>query len=162
MVLLPAVAAPLLCGSFSPGLQEHYDSKRAILLLHQQPCEEQGGDRPTQKYCKGHANRVLGPLLFLIHIDGIHSTSLSLNSHMTIYADDVCVYSPICSCADFRYVRSDIKAVDEWSAANFQSLNPSKSNYMIIIKEEGSKYSCFTAHASLSYMTGKLITEEIC
>ena len=45
MVLLPAVAAPLLRGSsFGPGLQERYDSKRAILLLRQQPCEEQGGD----------------------------------------------------------------------------------------------------------------------
>ena len=51
MVLLPAVAAPLLCGSFSPGLQQRYDSKRAILLLLQQPCKEQGGDGLSQKYC---------------------------------------------------------------------------------------------------------------
>ena len=79
---------------------------------------------------------VLGPLLFLIHIDRIHSISLSPNSHMTIYADDICVYSPICFSADFRNVQSDIIAVEEWSAANFLSLNLSKTNYMIISRKK--------------------------
>ena len=35
---------------------------------------------------------VLGPLLFLIYIDGITTVTLSPNSHLTLYADDMLLY----------------------------------------------------------------------
>ena len=39
---------------------------------------------------KDHA--VLRPLLFLLYIDGITSITLSSNSHLTLYADDMLLY----------------------------------------------------------------------
>ena len=38
---------------------------------------------------------VLGPLLFLIYIDGITTVTLSPNSHQTLYADDMLLYQPL-------------------------------------------------------------------
>ena len=35
---------------------------------------------------------VLGPLLFLLYINGITSITLSSNSHLTLYADDMLLY----------------------------------------------------------------------
>ena len=44
---------------------------------------------------------VLGPLLFLLYIDGITSITLSSNSHLTLYADDMLLYRPISNSADY-------------------------------------------------------------
>ena len=78
---------------------------------------------------------VLGPLLFLIYIDEISSTPLSLGSNRIIYADDVCIYRPISSCSDFQYMPEDIIAIEEWSSENYLSLNPSKCKYMLISRK---------------------------
>ena len=78
---------------------------------------------------------VLGPLLFLIYIDEISSIPLSSGSSRVIYADDVCIYRPISSCSDFRYVQEDVETVEEWSAENFLNLNPSKCKYMLISRK---------------------------
>ena len=78
---------------------------------------------------------VLGPLLFLIYIDEISSVSLSPESSRVIFADDVCIYRPISSCGDFRYVQDDIEVVKEWSIENFLNLNPSKCKYMLISRK---------------------------
>jgi hypothetical protein len=81
---------------------------------------------------------VLGPLLFLIYIDETSSIYLSPDSNRVTYlwhADDVCIYRPISSCSDFRYVQDDIKAVEEWSSENYLSLNPSKCKYMLISRK---------------------------
>ena len=78
---------------------------------------------------------VLGPLLFLIYIDEISSVSLSPESSRVIFADDVCIYRPISSCGDFRYVQDDIEVIEEWSIENFRNLNPSKCKYMLISRK---------------------------
>ena len=77
---------------------------------------------------------VLGPLLFLIYIDEISSVSLSPESSRVIFAD-VCIYRPISSCGDFRYVQDDIEVVKEWSIEKFLNLNPSKCKYMLISRK---------------------------
>lgn len=69
---------------------------------------------------------VLGPLLFLIYIDELSSIPLSPESGRVIYADDLCIYRPISSCNNFRFVQEDIEVVEEWSMENFLNLNPSK------------------------------------
>ena len=69
---------------------------------------------------------VLGPLLFLIYIDGINSISMSSESSRVVYADDACIYRPISSCSDFQHVQKDIEAVEKWSTENFLNFNPSK------------------------------------
>jgi len=40
---------------------------------------------------------VIGPLLFLIYIDGIKSITLSPDSHLTLYANNTLLYRPISS-----------------------------------------------------------------
>ena len=44
---------------------------------------------------------VIGPLLFLIYVDGIKATSLSAESDLTLFADNMLLYRPITSIADF-------------------------------------------------------------
>ena len=51
---------------------------------------------------------VLGPLLFLLYIDGITSITLSSKSHLTLYADDMLLYRPISKSADYAHLQEDI------------------------------------------------------
>ena len=44
---------------------------------------------------------VIGPLLFLIYIDGVMSVPLSQGSQLTVYADDILLYRPITCQGDF-------------------------------------------------------------
>ena len=48
---------------------------------------------------------VVGPLLFLIHIDGIKSITLSPDSHLTLLADDMLLYRSISSSADYALLQ---------------------------------------------------------
>ena len=50
---------------------------------------------------------VLGPLLFIIYIDDITDLQLSDGS-MTLYADDIMLYRPIYTPADYSLVQQDI------------------------------------------------------
>ena len=79
---------------------------------------------------------VLGPLLLLIYIVELSSIPLSPESSRVIYADDVCIYRPISSCNNFRFVQEDIEVVEEWSMENFLNLNPSKCKYMLISRKK--------------------------
>ena len=78
---------------------------------------------------------VLGPLLFLIYIDGVGTISLSPESERVMYADDLLLYKPISSPRDFLFVQNDIANIEGWSIANFLSLNPSKCKYMILSRK---------------------------
>ena len=44
---------------------------------------------------------VLGPLLFLIYIDGVNNIGLSVGSNLVLYADDMLLYRPISSPEDY-------------------------------------------------------------
>ena len=43
---------------------------------------------------------VLGPLLFLLYINGLEEVSLSAGTKFVLYADDILVYKPIYSLDD--------------------------------------------------------------
>ena len=79
---------------------------------------------------------VLGPLLFLIYIDGITNISLSSEACSVIFADDVCLYRPIFGQNDYVLVQDDVSAVERWSNENFLTLNPSKCKYMLISRKK--------------------------
>ena len=95
------------------------------------------GDRySTAKVLSGvPQGSILGPLLFLIYINEINLVSLSPESSRVVYADDVCIYRPISSCRDLRYVQDDLEAVEAWSIENFLNLNPLKCKYMLISRK---------------------------
>ena len=78
---------------------------------------------------------VLGPLLFLIYINGINDLTLSTEACSVTFADDVCIYRPIHSQNDYKLVQEDISAVEKWSDENFLTLNPQKCKYMVISRK---------------------------
>ena len=54
---------------------------------------------------------VLGPLLFLIYIDGVNNVTLSPGSNLVVYADDMLLYRPISSLDDYTYICRLIDAI---------------------------------------------------
>ena len=78
---------------------------------------------------------VLGPLLFIIFIDGVNSVSLSACSHLSLYADDMLLYKLINSASDYDLLQEDIDALAAWVSAHFLSFNPSKCKYMLVSRK---------------------------
>ena len=76
---------------------------------------------------------VLGPLLFLIYINGIAELPLSPGSKLVIYADDVLLYRPIRQASDFQLLQQDVDALGLWADNNYLTLNfnPSKCKAMV-------------------------------
>ena len=75
---------------------------------------------------------ILGPLLFLIYINGITSVPLSPSSTLILYADDILIFRPIVNELDFSTFQNDLNSVSLWLSSNFLSLNSSKSKYMFL------------------------------
>ena len=78
---------------------------------------------------------VLGPLLFIIYIDDITTVPLSDGS-MTIFADDITLYRPIYTAADYDLVQTDIDSLCSWTDNNLLRLNAIKCKYMIISRKK--------------------------
>ena len=75
---------------------------------------------------------VLGPLLFLIYIDGISMLKFSDGSTLSLYADDMLLYKVISSNADYIYLQHDNDRIQNWSSDNLMSFNVSKCKCMLI------------------------------
>ena len=77
---------------------------------------------------------VLGPLLFLIYINGV--TEIPLNDGcMLLYADDILLYRQIQSSSDYQLLQQDIDAMETWFSQNNLELNASKCKYMVISRK---------------------------
>ena len=81
---------------------------------------------------------ILGPLLFIIDMNDIHTVSNNLN--FILYADDTTLTSPLCSFAYGGYhdinrvstlINSVITKISEWLSVNKLSLNENKTKFMI-------------------------------
>ena len=77
---------------------------------------------------------VLGPLLFIIYIDSINDTKLSVDSKTSQYADDMTLTKPIRSTADFAELQADIDSLNTWVSDNHLTFN-SKCKYMLISRK---------------------------
>ena len=71
---------------------------------------------------------IIGPLLFLIYIDDIKTTPLSGESHLTLYADDMLLYRPITSTADYALLQQDIDNISNWVDKNYLQLTFRNAN----------------------------------
>ena len=73
---------------------------------------------------------ILGPLLFLLYINDLNN---SVNCLPRLFADDTCLIidSPNLASLEIE-MNKDLTNVYNWSIANKLSLNPSKSNHLII------------------------------
>ena len=78
---------------------------------------------------------VLGPLLFLLYIDGITSVTLSPNSCLTLYADEMLLYQPIANHADYARLQEDINRISEWVEANKLQFNTQQCKFMRVTKK---------------------------
>jgi len=77
---------------------------------------------------------VLGPMLFNIYINDITAVALSDRS-MTLFADDVIVYQPIYTIADFHLLQTDVDKLCNWTDNNVLKFNSRKCKYMIISRK---------------------------
>ena len=80
----------------------------------------------------------LGPLLFLIYVNDIHTVSKKLN--FILYADDTTLTSPLCSfthgaendaCNVSSRINSELLKISDWLTVNKLSLNVEKTKFMI-------------------------------
>ena len=87
---------------------------------------------------------VIGPLLFLIYIDGVMSVPLSQGSQLTVYADDILLYRPITCHGDFPALQEDINILDAWIEANYLQFNISKCKYYGCLSEKSRHLTCIS------------------
>jgi hypothetical protein len=81
---------------------------------------------------------LLGPLLFLVYIDGIGTIPLTTGTLRAMFADDLLLYKPIADQRDFLAVQEDITEVEKWSTANHLTLDLThslKCKYLIISRK---------------------------
>ena len=78
---------------------------------------------------------VLGPLLFLIFINGIAELPLSPESKLVMYADDILLYRPIRQAYDYQLLQQDVEALGEWANNNYLTFNPSKKKAMVFSRK---------------------------
>ena len=104
---------------------------------------------------------VLGPLLFLIYVDGVESVTLS-DGTIAMFADDMVLYRPIHSNEDYLLLQRDVDAIANWIANLFLQFNENKCKYMILSRKRTSVIS----HAILlnisSDLSWSLHIETIC
>ena len=87
---------------------------------------------------------VLGPLLFLIYIDGISMLKFSDGSTLSLCADDMLLYKVISSNADYIYLQHDIDRIQNWSSDNLMSFNVAKCKCMLIPHKTHMNYPSLT------------------
>ena len=69
---------------------------------------------------------VLGPLLFILYVNDLPGIVCNHASYVNLYADDVLLYQVIGSAADYAVLQEMVCLIQQWSADNHLSLNPSK------------------------------------
>ena len=78
---------------------------------------------------------VLGPLLFLIYINGITELPLSPENKLVMYTDDILLYRPIRQPSDYQPLQQDVEALGKWANNNYLTFNPSKSRAMVFSRK---------------------------
>ena len=77
---------------------------------------------------------VLGPLLFIIYIDGVQGATVS-NSTVVLYADEMVLYKTIQSHEDYSLIQMDINAVATWVENLSLKFNQEKCKMMLFSRK---------------------------
>ena len=86
---------------------------------------------------------ILGPLLFLIYVNGLTDLPFSPLTRLILYADDILIFKPISSSADMSYFQSDLDSISSWLSSHFLQINSSKSKY-ILFSHKSSYFDSFS------------------
>ena len=86
---------------------------------------------------------ILGPLLFLVYINGVTDIPLSVSSHLSLYADDIFLFRPISSQSDMCLLQTDLDSISSWLSSHLLQLNSSKSKYIIFSRKPPSYFDVF-------------------
>ena len=78
---------------------------------------------------------VLGPLLFLIYLDGLSRIQLC-DGTLILFADDIVIYRPICNARDFLLIQNDTDTISVWIKNNLLTLNVLKCKQMILSRKQ--------------------------
>ena len=77
---------------------------------------------------------VLGPLLFLLYINGISEVQLS-DGTLILFADDILLFRPIRNALDFELLQEDVNALFNWVCSNFLCFNAKKCKQMLVSRK---------------------------
>ena len=92
---------------------------------------------------------ILGPLLFILYINGLTNLPLSPSTQLILYADDIFLFYPISSHSDLSSLQSDLDTISTWLSSKSLQLNSSKSKYIYFSHKSP---SCFDSFPSLSLL----------
>ena len=70
---------------------------------------------------------VLGPILFIINIDGITKVALTAGN-LSLFANDILLYRPIQNVEDFAFLQNDVTKLCSWTNDNFWTLMPTNAS----------------------------------
>lgn len=78
---------------------------------------------------------VLGPLLFLVYINEVCILPFEPSTKLILYADDILMYRPLSSQADFNHLQDGIDILNEWTEHQYLTFNPSKCKAMVLSRK---------------------------
>ena len=116
-------------------------------LMHRSQTVVVGGESsaPASVLSGVPQGSVLGPLLFLLYINGVTEVVTS-DCALSLYADDNLLFCEIIELSDYARVQENINLVHAWFLEWFMEFNISKCKFMVISK----KRSRYGPHIQLS------------
>jgi len=61
-----------------------------------------------------------------MYTNDLMDLNLYEGSSLVLYADDILLYRPVASAADFAGLQSDVNNIHDWTSCNFLSFNENK------------------------------------
>ena len=77
---------------------------------------------------------VLGPLLFIIYVDGVSSITLA-DGTVVLFADDMVLYRPLYTPYDYELLQRDINAIAHWISNVHLQFNTKNRKYMVLSRK---------------------------